>query len=318
MAGVVSKQPVKETTFPLQAEEPGTEGKQPDVKTDAYDLADTDLTVWYEDPSYEDFFEYAARQYFEQTGVKAAFKCQDTLDYIGMIYDNTMQGEDFPDVYLLNGDELEEAYLYGLAMENEDGGSYEGASPKSVKASTYEDKMIGYPLSYDANVFVYQNGYFENQPESLQAIIDYSNENEPGENVEYLLEWDVNDAFYDFPFVGNSVTFEKTAPETMNVAYDEDLYQKDLEYFETILGSFSLDINSVSMDSILEHFKAGKTLCAFVNTDSLQKLDDISYSVMEIPALNEELPSIGCASTDMFVVNDFSKIRIRQRILQIL
>ena len=305
MAGVVSKQPVKETTFPLQAEEPGTEGKQPDVKTDAYDLADTDLTVWYEDPSYEDFFEYAARQYFEQTGVKAAFKCQDTLDYIGMIYDNTMQGEDFPDVYLLNGDELEEAYLYGLAMENEDGGSYEGASPKSVKASTYEDKMIGYPLSYDANVFVYQNGYFENQPESLQAIIDYSNENEPGENVEYLLEWDVNDAFYDFPFVGNSVTFEKTAPETMNVAYDEDLYQKDLEYFETILGSFSLDINSVSMDSILEHFKAGKTLCAFVNTDSLQKLDDISYSVMEIPALNEELPSIGCASTDMFVVNDF-------------
>ena len=307
MAGVVSKQPVKETTFPLQAEEPGTEGKQPDVKTDAYDLADTDLTVWYEDPSYEDFFEYAARQYFEQTGVKAAFKCQDTLDYIGMIYDNTMQGEDYPDVYLLNGDELEEAYLYGLAMENEDGGSYEGSSPKSVKASTYEDKMIGYPLSYDANVFVYQNGYFENQPESLQAIIDYSNENEPGENVEYLLEWDVNDAFYDFPFVGNSVTFEKTAPETMNVAYDEDLYQKDLEYFETILGSFSLDINSVSMDSILEHFKAGKTLCAFVNTDSLQKLDDISYSVMEIPALNEELPSIGCASTDMFVVNDFSK-----------
>ena len=99
----------------------------------------------------------------------------------------------------------------------------------------------------------------------------------------------------------------KQAPETMNVAYDEDLYQKDLEYFETILGSFSLDINSVSMDSILEHFKSGKTLCAFVNTDSLQKLDDISYSVMEIPALNEELPSIGCASTDMFVVNDFSK-----------
>ena len=128
-----------------------------------------------------------------------------------------------------------------------------------------------------------------------------------GSNLKYLFEWDVNDAFYDFPFIGNSVTFEKTAPEMMNVTYDEDLYQKDLEYFETILGSFSLDINTVSMDSILEHFKDGKTLCAFVNTDSLQKLDDISYSVMEIPALNEELPSVACASTDMLVVNDFSK-----------
>ena len=224
-----------------------------------------------------------------------------------MIYDDTIKGEDYPDVYLLNGDGLEEAYLYGLAALNETQKAYEGASQKALEASSYEEKLLGYPLSYDANVFVYQNGYFENRPESLQAIIDYSNENEPGENVEYLLEWDVNDAFYDFPFIGNSVTFEKTAPEMMNVTYDEDLYQKDLEYFETILGSFSLDINTVSMDSILEHFKDGKTLCAFVNTDSLQKLDDISYSVMEIPALNEELPSVACASTDMLVVNDFSK-----------
>ena len=88
MAGVVSKQPVKETTFPLQAEEPGTEGKQPDVKTDAYDLADTDLTVWYEDPSYEDFFEYAARQYFEQTGVKAAFQMS---GYSGLYRDDLRQ-----------------------------------------------------------------------------------------------------------------------------------------------------------------------------------------------------------------------------------
>ena len=45
MAGVVSKQPVKETTFPLQAEEPGTEGKQPDVKTDKH--PENPLPAWY-------------------------------------------------------------------------------------------------------------------------------------------------------------------------------------------------------------------------------------------------------------------------------
>lgn len=307
MAGIIAKQPVTEMSVNLSTEETGVTEKKTDVDTGVYQKADTDLTVWYEDASYSDFFEYAAEQYYKKTGVKAVFKYQDTLDYIGAIYDQTMQGEDFPDVYLLSGDALEEAYLYGLAMANESGASFANASQKAVEASTYEEKLIGYPLSYDANVFVYQNGYFENQPESLQAIIDYSNENEPGENVEYLLEWDVNDAFYDFPFVGNSVTFEKTAPETMNVVYDEDLYQKDLEYFETILGSFSLDVNSVSVDSILEHFNGGKTLCAFVDTDSLHKLEGASYSVMEIPALNEELSSVTCASTDLIVVNDFAK-----------
>ena len=267
-----------------------------------------DLMFWYSDKSYQKFFEKAAEEYYEDTGIVVDVEYQDSMDYMDAVYTATMQGETFPDIYMIGSDELEEAYLYGLAAENTASDIYESTvASNAVTASTYKEKMYAYPLSYNTCLFVYKNGYFETEPETLQAIIDYSNENEPGENVEYLLEWDVNDAFYDFPFVGNSVTFEKTAPETMNVAYDEDLYQKDLEYFETILGSFSLDINSVSMDSILEHFKSGKTLCAFVNTDSLQKLDDISYSVMEIPALNEELPSIGCASTDMFVVNDFSK-----------
>ena len=109
MAGVVSKQPAKEITFQVQAEEPDTEEKQIDRKEDAYDSADTDLIVWYEDASYTDFFEYAARQYFAKTGIKAVFQCQETLDYIGTIYDSTMQGEDYPDVYLLNGDGLEES-----------------------------------------------------------------------------------------------------------------------------------------------------------------------------------------------------------------
>ena len=205
------------------------------------------------------------------------------------------------DVFIEGGDELQrgESQTY-VAVASIRG--YENTDKESSTRANVQDDGSSFMWNADDKVTLWNgtNGYDF-------TTIDYSNENEPGENVEYLLEWDVNDAFYDFPFVGNSVTFEKTAPETMNVVYDEDLYQKDLEYFETILGSFSLDINSVSMDSILEHFKAGKTLCAFVNTDSLQKLDDISYSVMEIPALNEELPSIGCASTDMFIVNDFSQ-----------
>ena len=100
--------------------------------------------------------------------------------------------------------------------------------------------MLGYPLSYDACVFIYQTDYFTEAPASLQAIIDYSNENEPAENVEYLLEWDVKDAFYDFPFVGNSVTFAKRGSDELDVTYDDTLYQQDLEYFDTILASFPL------------------------------------------------------------------------------
>ena len=49
--------------------------------------------------------------------------------------------------------------------------------------------------------------------------------------MEYLLEWDVNDAFYDFPFISNSVTFEKTEPEVLNVIYDQTLDQAGSQLF---------------------------------------------------------------------------------------
>ena len=78
-----------------------------------------------------------------------------------------------------------EAYLYGLAMESKGWRILPGGVPKSVKAS-YEDKMIGYPAPvYDAQMCLFiQNGYFENPAPLITAgDRDYSNENEPGENV---------------------------------------------------------------------------------------------------------------------------------------
>lgn len=274
---------------------------------EAYESAGTDLVFWYEDASYTAFFEEAAERYFAQTGIKVSVECQDTLDYIGDIYDKTMQDDAFPDVYLIPGDNLEEAYLYGLVSVNKTNVLDTGALAKAVTASSYEEKLLGYPLSFNTCVFIYQPGYFENTPESLQSIIDYSNENEPGENVEYLLEWNVNDAFYDFLFIGNSVTFEKNEKDIMNIVYDEELYQQDLEYFETILSSFSVDATQISKESIVANFLAGRTLTAIIDTDSLYRLEGYQYELMKMPDLNESLAAATCVTTDMLVVNDFTE-----------
>ena len=275
----------------------------------SYEKAKTDLTFWYEDESYQAFFEAAALYYYEETGKKVAVQCQDTVDFMGDVYDKTMQDEAFPDVYLISGDNLEEAYLYGLVSVNEKGLDEVNVAKNAKTASTYGDKLLGYPLSYNTTVFIFQTDYFGEAPESLQAIIDYSNENEPAENVEYLLEWDVNDPFYDFPFVSNSVTFEKNEANSMNVVYDEELYQQDLEYFDGILASFSVDVTTVSEKEIVENFLAGRTLSAIIDTDSLYKLDNYDYSLMLMPSLNDTLATKSCASTDMLVVNDYSKNR---------
>lgn len=274
---------------------------------EAYEQAGPELVLWYEDASYTPFFNLAAERYFARTGVKVAVECQNTLDYMGEIYDRTMEDGDFPDVYLISGDNLEEMYLYGLVSENAGGLADTGAVPNAVAASTYEGRQMGYPLSFHTCVFIFQTGYFGEAPASLQSIVDYSNENEPPENVEYLLEWNVNDAYYDFPFIANSVTFEKTGTGVMQVLYNEELYQQDLEYFETILGSFSVDTENVSEQSIIDNFLAGRTLSAIIDTDFLWQLDGYNYSLMRIPDLSETLTANTCAGTDMLVLNDFSR-----------
>lgn len=266
-----------------------------------------ELVFWYEDDSYREFFKTAAERYYEETGINVEVEYRDTIDYLGEIYDGTMKNTLFPDVYLISGDNLEEAYLYGLVAKNEQGISHAGISDKAREACTYQGKLLGYPLSFNTCVFIYQSGYFETAPSSLQSIIDYSDQNEPGEDVIYLLEWDVNDPFYDFPFISNSVTFEKTETEIMNVLYDEELYQKDLAFFEEILESFSVDATLVSENSIISNFLGGRTLCAIIDTDSLHRLRGYQYSLMEIPNLNEELDATSCTITNMLVVNDFSE-----------
>ena len=216
---------------------------------EAYRSAPADLTLWYADDSYADFFTEAAVRYYAKTGKKVAVQYQDTVDYLGTIYDKT----------------------------------------------------------YDACVFIYQTDYFTEAPASLQAIIDYSNENEPAENVEYLLEWDVKDAFYDFPFVGNSVTFAKRGSDELDITYDDTLYQQDLEYFDTILASFSIDAEQVSEQHIVNNFREGRTLSAILDTDTLWQLNGYDYGLMQMPELSDTLSAATCASTDMIVVNDYTK-----------
>ena len=70
---------------------------------EAYRIAPADLTLWYADDSYADFFTEAAVRYYAKTGKKVAVQYQDTIDYLGTIYDKTMQDDAFPDVYLYRG-----------------------------------------------------------------------------------------------------------------------------------------------------------------------------------------------------------------------
>lgn len=291
-----------------QEENQNTKQQAAFVREKSTEQSESRLTFWYTEKSYQAFLETAAENYYNETGVWVDIIYQNSENYIETIYDATMHGQQFPDVYLIGSERLEDVVLYGIAAENKDSGVYEQTTAKNaVSASVYHEKMYGYPLSYNTCVIVYKNGYFAQEPHTVQSVIDFSIENEPPENVQYLVEWNVNDAFFDFPFLSNSISFVKNGSDFMQVFYDEERYEIDLAFLEQMLEYFSIDAQTVTTESVIQDFLAGKTLCAMLDSDSLYRLDGVDYSVKEVFDLNEELPAVSAALTNLVIVNDFSE-----------
>ncbi len=268
----------------------------------------SDLLFWYDDAGYETYFTGMAANYYDATGVLVEVEYVDSMDYVGEIYDTTMHEERYPDAYLLSGEELEKAHLYGVAGENQIESAYTGVvANNAITASKCHGKMFGYPLSFNVCLLAYNNQYFETAPESLQAIIDFSKENEPDENVQYLLEWDAYDPFFGFLFVSESVVLNTDGIGVLEASYDEELLEQSLLFLEESLEEFSLPLDTVTEESVISDVMNGVTLCAIVDADAMVELADSSYDIAEFPRLNEELDAQSAALTDMVIVNDYTE-----------
>ena len=268
----------------------------------------SDLLFWYDDAGYETYFTGMAANYYDATGVLVEVEYVDSMDYVGEIYDTTMHEERYPDAYLLSGEELEKAHLYGVAGENQIESAYTGVvANNAITASKCHGKMFGYPLSFNVCLLAYNNQYFETAPESLQAIIDFSKENEPDENVQYLLEWDAYDPFFGFLFVSESVVLKTDGIGVLEASYDEELLEQSLLFLEESLEEFSLPLDTVTEESVISAVMNGVTLCAIVDADAMVELADSSYDIAEFPRLNEELDAQSAALTDMVIVNDYTE-----------
>ena len=269
---------------------------------------EAELEFWYDDASYESYFKTMAAEYYKKTGVLVELTYVDVVDYVGEIYDVTMQDGAFPDAYLLSGEELEKAHLYGVAGENKNEAAFLGiVANHAISASKCHNKMFGYPLSYNVCLLAYNNQYFSSAPESLQAIIDYSDDNEPAENVEYLLEWDAYDPFFGFLFVSESVVLSEAEIGVLEATYDEAVLEESLLFLEESLASFSLPLDTVTEESVIADVLNGVTLCAIVDSDAIAELDNPDYSICRFPRLNDSLDAESAALTDMILVNDYSE-----------
>lgn len=146
------------------------------------------LYFWYSDDSLTGFFNYAAVSFGEERNVRVIPMLVDEGEYLEAVNQASLHSEHVPDVYMVNHNSLEKAYLAGLAgqIQDEEGVcTTENFPQTALFAVTYQDKLVAYPFSYETSALVYNETYLQEwAAQQAQKELDGTNEEEYEEEGE--------------------------------------------------------------------------------------------------------------------------------------
>lgn len=303
------------------------------------------VNFWYTNDVLTNYYNNVA-SVFNRThrGADVVPKLVSASEYMEQIYKASHEGEEYPDIYVVTSDTMEKAYLSGLTrpVENEKK-IQKNFSKVATEAASYKGILQGYPLYFDTSTLIYNKtlleeiayDQFELQakekgestenlivteeqianlvaimiPETIDELIEFSNNLEAPEGMDTLFKWNINDVFYNYFYLGEYTTLSSNEIEI----YNEDTVAC-IEIFKHLTEYFYMDAETVSTDSILEEFKSGTMLFTIMDSESAVELEkaratgelgfDFDYAL--IPDPSEALHGRPLSVTNVVVVNGYT------------
>ena len=198
---------------------------------------------WYTNDLLTNYYNNVASVYNQlHRGANVVPKLVSASEYLENIYQASIQGEEYPDMYVITSDAMEKAYLAGLTMPVEAEEKVAHAFPNvAVEAASYEDTLLGYPFYFDTSTLVYNKTMLEAVawdqfriqaaaegvenpesivvpeediarlvnvmiPETIDELITLSNNLEAPEGLETVFKWNINDIFFNYFYLGEYAT----------------------------------------------------------------------------------------------------------------
>ncbi len=271
------------------------------------------IYFWYSDANMTDYFNSAAVAFGEQEDVRVIPVLTSDSEYLEALNQASFTDQ-LPDVFLVQNDSLEKAYLAGLAsmIQDEKGLCTTSHYPQTaISAATYKDKLIAYPYYYETSVFLYNKTYIDNWkqqqiekaeqseeeddseydageqlgvdisqmesgiPSTMDEVLVFADNYDAPENVEAVLRWDVSDIFYNYFFVGNyMVVGGECGDDETQISIDNAETKKCLEIYQNLNQFFYIESDTVTYDSVVQDFIDGKIVFTVATTDVVKKLED--------------------------------------------
>ncbi len=239
------------------------------------------LTLWYTDDKLNAYLVEAAAEFEERHQVEITLQLVTAVDYIENINTASISDLGGPDLFVTSSELLEKARLAGLAVENDSftRQELEASFPqKALDAATCGGKLMAYPFYFETCFLLYNKGYTDAAPATIDEILTYADNFEGGastENVESIFKWNVADIFFNFFFIANYVNLGgPTGDNRAEVQLSAEEIIQCLEYYQSLNAFFAIDADEVTTDDVLQEFIDGKIVYTIAKTDAIARLDE--------------------------------------------
>ncbi len=266
-------------------------------------------------------------------------------EYLEQIYKASIEGTNYPDMYVITSDAMEKAFLAGLTMPVDEEKAVRNAFPQvALEAASYHNTLMGYPLYFDTSILVYNKTMLEEIaleqfriqaaaegaenpqeiqvpeediarlveimiPETIDELIEFSNNLEAPDGLETVFKWNINDVFFNFFYLGE---YAKLSDDEVDI-YNEDT-AACMEVFKHITEYFYMDAETVSTESILEEFAAGKVLFTILDSESALQLENANseglvgfeYDYALLPDPSTELKGRPLSVSNVILINGYT------------
>lgn len=291
-----------------------------------------DITIWYTDSSLTDFLNSAALSIRDEENIRVNVVLYEDMSYMEAIYEASVKGEDFPDLFIVETSNLEEAVKMGIAhpaSHNEDSVLTDEHFPNvALSAVTYHGTYFGYPFYYDTAYLLYNATYLAQMaaenglsgvdlvPATIEDLKNFADLYSTPEGVENFFAWDSSDIFYNYFFAGYYFNVGGPSGDDSEIieVYNEDAVAC-LKVYQELNQFFSFDSKEHTMEHVMEDFVAGKIVYTIATADALKKIETAtfneefpySYGIATLPGIDSEHPAKGLSVTDCAVINGFSE-----------
>lgn len=277
------------------------------------------LNFWYTDANMTNYFTDAVAKYQENNpGIVVNLRMVASTGYLENINTQSIKQTNAVDIYMLHNEDLEQAYLAGLACAYEPENTVYNEADfgrSAIRAVTYKNKQIAYPLYFNSAFLIYNKAYVTEPPATFDDILNFSNlleyseEGSITDNIEKTFIWPVSDYTFNYAFLSDGfVVGGQNGDDRNQIDVANGTVTSSLEYFHSLYDYFAIDRKEVDYEYCLKSFIEGKNAFTFAKTGDIPRLNEsgVDYGTACMPDISDSISASSLSYTQTLVVNPYS------------